>query len=378
MDETYSWHPGSGCVNPKWPVPVPLQPDELFSSWLIRAALAQGCDPLTLTGEVWPKWRAWTSDIDRGLNTSRLTPLSTYSGIPESAFASSMLRPVAEVTAGGILHAKAVWPWILALGARNRMHHGGLQYCPMCLANDRKPYFRLQWRFAWHVVCSRHRCALLDRCPHCHTPIEPHRLVAANESIAICANCKSDLRSTQIPPADAAALEFQESADEVIRRRTDTYGQEQLVPNEWFQLARYFITLSRKASMGQSYGLIDLLESLGIRREKLCLTATGLPFEFLPVGERTTLLGLTERMLSQGPDAFARATRDASLGMETIREPRQKLPSCIERIVSSLPEKRRARKSPPSKNPYIPRSPHAVMRMWARLQRKMRAQHERH
>lgn len=28
----------------RWPVPVALAPDELFSMWIVRAALAQGAD----------------------------------------------------------------------------------------------------------------------------------------------------------------------------------------------------------------------------------------------------------------------------------------------------------------------------------------------
>lgn len=33
-----------------WALSVPLLPEESLSSWLVRAALRQGCDPLSLTG----------------------------------------------------------------------------------------------------------------------------------------------------------------------------------------------------------------------------------------------------------------------------------------------------------------------------------------
>ncbi|MFE8730337.1 TniQ family protein, partial [Aeromonas hydrophila] len=48
-----------------WPVQISPFKDELLSSWLVRASLAHGCDPMSLTSAVWPTWRAWTVDIDR-------------------------------------------------------------------------------------------------------------------------------------------------------------------------------------------------------------------------------------------------------------------------------------------------------------------------
>ena len=47
--------------------------DELLSSWLIRTAIAQGCQPLTLTHKIWGKsWRPWTSDLDLNIDSEYL------------------------------------------------------------------------------------------------------------------------------------------------------------------------------------------------------------------------------------------------------------------------------------------------------------------
>jgi hypothetical protein len=40
-----------------WAIRVLLLPDESIASWLARIALTQGCDPLSFTGAIWPKWR---------------------------------------------------------------------------------------------------------------------------------------------------------------------------------------------------------------------------------------------------------------------------------------------------------------------------------
>lgn len=146
MDATYSWHPGTGRVVANWAIPVPLLPDELLSSWLVRAALAQGCDPLVLSGELWSKWRIWTRDADRGLNQERLLVLAKASGVNSAAFKAASVRCIVPAITTEPLDELAIWPWVLALGSRNRKRHGGLQYCPLCLREDTKPYYRLQWR----------------------------------------------------------------------------------------------------------------------------------------------------------------------------------------------------------------------------------------
>jgi len=92
MAAAYTWHPGTGVERPRWVRSVPMLPDEIISSWLVRAALAQGCDPMVLTGEIWPKWRIWTRDVDRFLDETPLTRLVASSGIPLSFFVRRPLK----------------------------------------------------------------------------------------------------------------------------------------------------------------------------------------------------------------------------------------------------------------------------------------------
>ena len=91
-----------------WPINVALQEDESLSSWLSRAALENGCDPLVLTGNVWPKWRVWTTDIDRGMSEERLLTLEKASCINVQSFEAASLRPTGSLITSGpkasILH----------------------------------------------------------------------------------------------------------------------------------------------------------------------------------------------------------------------------------------------------------------------------------
>lgn len=45
------------------------------------------------------------------------------------------------------------------------------RYCPLCLAGDSVPYFRIEWAMGFVRRCYLHGCALKSRCPECHKEI---------------------------------------------------------------------------------------------------------------------------------------------------------------------------------------------------------------
>lgn len=222
----------------QWPVPVPLMQGELFSTWLSRAALAQGCDPMVLTGTLWSKWRAWTRDLDRGVSGDRLEVLAERSGVPRLQLMESTLQPLVQAIAPHVTGFKAAWPWVLAQGSRNRRRFGGLQYCPRCLGEDPQPFFRRCWRLAWHVGCETHNCLLLDHCSGCRGPVEPHRCRAVDEVQTRCPSCGLDLRATLTTAACPEALAFQKAADDVVSTGSGHWIGSSLALPAWFAVAR--------------------------------------------------------------------------------------------------------------------------------------------
>ncbi|AWI79469.1 hypothetical protein CEW87_08865 [Parazoarcus communis] len=373
MGTPHPRHTRNALVNEGWALPVALQPDELLSSWLARAALTQGCDPLVLTGSIWPSWRVWARDPDRGLSKAQVDALASVSGIDTSTLHTTSLRTTAATIARGPLESYAIWPWILAQGTRNRMRHGGLQYCPICLKEDGKPYFRRQWRLAWHTGCVKHGVLLADRCTHCHAPLEPHRLSAEDGHLARCATCVSDLRQVDTLPVVESALTFQNTADDVLTTGVGVYGTTQLSPADWFELSRYFLTILRKASLTQSGKLRALIRELGINSVQLNPPATGLPLELLPVGERMQLLSALWRLLSAGPEGFRAATHAALLTRGYLHHTKQPVPASVLTLLESLPGQIGIGSYPARDKSGAPRSKQTVMRMHARLLRRMNA-----
>lgn len=370
MVTAYTWHPGTGRVVSRWPVPVTLAPDELFSMWLVRASLAQGADPLVLASHLWPRWRVWTLDLDRGISDERMSTLVRKSGIDAGQLRAASLLPIALATGLEREASSAIWHWVLALGSRNRKRRGGLQYCSLCLATDAKPYFRLQWRLAWHTCCAIHKVILRDRCCHCHFPIEPHRLTAS-AGMSTCSSCAGDIRHSNVLPAANAALAFQERADSVVLTGAGTYGAHQLQAKEWFYLARYFLMLLRCAARRQNSGLGKCLTSLDPVSCRLRPPITGLGFEMLPTLERSGFLQSVGTLLQAGPEQFRSTVEAHSLKDTSLRQGWRSLPPYIDDIVREIPQLMRTRNAKRRSSSAL-LSKQTVLYKWARLQRKIR------
>jgi hypothetical protein len=317
-----------------WPVHVPLLPDELFSTWLSRAALAQGCDPMVLTGVLWPRWRAWTRDLDRGLSEDRLDALVARSGLCRSRLEGATLRPVIRAIAPHFVESKTSWPWVLAQGSRNRRRFGGLQYCADCLTEDAQPYFRRRWRLAWHIGCERHRCLLADHCGHCRAPVQPHRCRALDEVQTMCPDCRGDLRAARTARACADTLAFQRAADAVLVSGGGTWSGEVLELAAWFDAAR------RHAGGRIRFLAVDEVPS----------SLSALPLVLQRPSERVIRLRMAHRGM-QGLDKG-----DALPG----RAKRHMTAECAPDHVV------------PSKHSPLPRPPAKVHGDWVRLLRRMR------
>lgn len=184
-------------------VPVHLKPkgDELLSSWLVRLARAHGLKIHTFCSLVWPAKQIWNRDIDKSASEAMLEELSIRTGTPICRVRATTLADYEN-----ILYEKhnilGPTSWLMPVGVYHRTRtQFGLQYCPLCLAEDNKPYFRRKWRLAFVVSCERHQTLLHDRCPRCGTAVNfhrgemgDHRKLAA-DSLTLCHICRFEFRT---------------------------------------------------------------------------------------------------------------------------------------------------------------------------------------
>lgn len=371
MGTTHKRNQRNSIVTYKWVCDTHLTPDELFSSWLVRYALNQGCDPLTLTGELWPSWRVWAIDLDRSPYPNQIKTLTQNIDVPSDYFDSAFLKTQIQSVNLSNLKTRSNWGWLLSYGSRNRRHYGGLQFCPVCLSES-DAYYKKQWRFAWHTVCVKHQCQLIDACPKCNSPIQPNLLEAIDRKINLCSRCKYDLSHSQQSQANSDILKFQLHADSTLESGSTYYHKHMLTTAEWFSLIRYFITLFRYSIFQEK--VVNFTAELGIKGFSVIQPATGLSFELLPNHERAALLKYAWLLSQIDIWKINTALQNNRISLSLLDKSYKPPPSKIRTLFFTLPTTNRQRISPKKLNTHKPKSKKEVLRMYERLIRKLKAE----
>lgn len=293
---------------------TPLYPNESIGSWLIRAALDCGTEPIIFTSFYWDKWRLWTLDLDRGFE---LIAPQIYEDIAELSLNRqvdlthhslySVLKPInGEQT---LLKGQA--KWVLPRSSRNRSHRSGQPYCACCL--EELPYLRNEWRFAWHFGCLKHHTLLETKCPHCSEPYQPHLLSADKRQLNYCHHCGKHLSVTgeKLTEVETETLML---LDGVFKADSGFCFQQQVNAKTYFAILRYVINLIRRASMVKpSHAIARFIKQLGISQTALCQTKTALAFEVLPVKERKHLIVNAIKILQVPCEVLIQAIKQSGI-----------------------------------------------------------------
>jgi hypothetical protein len=200
-----------------WPQRPKRLPDELFSSWLWRAAIAAGVPPRTFAKEV---LRQPCEDADRDVGLGTLRRLAQLTGQTAGHLAGGLLQLMPEAahdTQAGLAENVLLADETFLLTRRGRDRLGrprmALQYCPRCLGSDLRPHFRRAWRLAHSAICLEHGCRLHDRCWRCKKPVVllDHRATDVNPCCHWC-----EARLAEAPSVPGRAKRRQAALHEML------------------------------------------------------------------------------------------------------------------------------------------------------------------
>lgn len=283
----------------KFPHKLRPQDDELLSSWLARLSLLHRTMPMTFTNLYMPetKNRFWVADIDLQGDPAILSALSAKSGVPFDILHAMTLKSyegyLVENVYGKTRATKFVSP--LALRGR-RSTLPGLRYCPICLREDEKPYYRKKWRLSFSVNCTEHGCYLNDRCPKCSTTLTPYLACKAGR-IDVCYKCGRLLSTaTTSNPESEAILPVVESLCKIL---DDGFV---LIDGAPVYSHLYFCVLHQilRLMMSRRYGS-RLQEGIGMEP----LDITGFKaFESVPMRDQARMLVKAVWLLDEWPNRF--------------------------------------------------------------------------
>jgi hypothetical protein len=348
MDPAYSWHPGAVCVKPRWAARVDLLPDEALSSWLARAAIANGCDPGAFFASLFREYRDRAAEISRVSGDDRLQVLEREGGVSVDALRRSTLTPVATSVQGQSPRLHGTWPWITTIGLERIRAPSGAAYCPACLRDDARPYLRLQWRFAWHTLCEMHGQPLRDRCPHCRRPPYPDRGTVDLGGLHRCSSCGRHLAVADAPAAaDRAPLDLQAQTDRVLIHGATEYWGDDLSAVQWFGLLTTFLRGAQSAMRSPWNPWARALRSLGIERLG---SGYGRQLEHIDVQGRARLLGVVASLVRLPRSDLAELWRTAGLGRTNVELPGDLPGHPLQTVMDELPDRTRAGRRPSTRH----------------------------
>ncbi len=176
----------------------PPQPGECLSSWRQRLGLENGFRLFPLApGEL------RRSDPDLVPRASTLDWVAANTLQPADLIAAMTLRGLHGrllTIEGSRRHPR----WVIPLRYSGEQEGINVPFCPQCLREDKKPYFRLMWRISLTSRCNNHSNLLVDQCPSCRSPVWPGLVCIPGVydrvwcAPHICPKCQFDLRFAQV------------------------------------------------------------------------------------------------------------------------------------------------------------------------------------
>lgn len=323
-----------------WPIHLKPKEDELLSSWLLRLGVANG----VRSCRWWPPTCASKlilgSDVDDYVNEDFINDLVERTGTPisnvvattlsiyierlhDSHHASNLAWILPKLTHNGSCDKTAHRPYKrrLKLNDAELLPLPGIQFCTLCLAEDKEPYFRRAWRLSLVTVCPKHRILLLNRCPSCTSKIHLclYQRTGSKDYksnvMTICHSCKYDLRKVvnefSAHNACAKEVELQKTLMNVLNQ-----GEIELQDGEIVKSRDFFFILRQLMAMIRRIwnANINITISKCSGSEPLNLPSiANIRLEFLDAASRARLLSMAYYLLEDWPNRCIRICKDNAI-----------------------------------------------------------------
>ena len=312
----------------RWPFRPKPQPDELLSSYLCRIAAGMQLKPITMLTVMFGSDRTFLGqDIDNFAPEHVVTAISQGVGMEREAVEATTLRSFE----GWLVESYSVKgrkTWILPTVAKsNHRRRHGLQFCPACLASDRRPYLRRTWRLAYATTCTAHGCDLLDGCPACGAVLHPHR----SPSIRHCHACGTSLAGAATP-ADLNLVEWQRSLEEVLATGATSLNGDIVWSPAFFAIVRQIGALLVNGPRAEPLRAATT-SALGGDPSAFAKSLRRQPIEYLDIDARRRLFDLVRRLMEDWPARFVTACREAGVFRSHVVKDMDVVPFAFERVL---------------------------------------------
>ena len=320
----------------QWQCRSEIQADELISIWLLRAAREAGSNAYQLTTQALGDDVLWCRDFDLAISNVSIDRLARFTGADGQRLIEARLLPPLSAR-------RSTTAGVLAYGVRHRTRvTHGLQYCSLCLLEDRTPYFRREWRLSAQFGCWKHAVLLRDACPHCDAPVAPHR--DPELIFCRCAECGTSL-CRESSPLSVRGTVASRLVHDLFMGRTLSYGEHEV---DWVGLPGIVDCLF--CFLKSTYAHDRLIKKLAQGAEVARPAAPTMGLEKTRVGLRAEILSLIPGLFGSTPSAFYELCQSFGITRRGIVGFRSTvLPGWFASLLEGLPQapiRRRRRPTP--------------------------------
>ncbi|MBF0503164.1 MAG: hypothetical protein HQM09_23760 [Candidatus Riflebacteria bacterium] len=182
---------------------------------------------------------------------------------------------------------------------------------------------------------------------------------------------KKDIREAKLEWCPSAAIAFQQEANRIIHTSVGCYLGRTVHVREWFEVTNFFVSLIRRANRSSTAGLKHLLEHMGVPLSPEMQTIASAGIEMLRVHERQKLFVATVCFLTADRARLETELMKSGITRQGLCGKDEPVPALVAEFASTLPDKPVTRKRRPKQRLAHPRPRHEVMRMMARLERRL-------
>lgn len=226
-------------------IPIPFK-DEILSSWIVRTAYAHKTHPHTF--------------VNQYLN---FRPYSFFLTESDITLSQDMIKTIEEKTHHKVdIHSLILTTYSGFIQENIYDNNPTIffthqKYCPVCLREDKIPYFRKKWRVVFYNICHKHNCYLYEHCPSCKTKLDISKMHENKLPYTHCHHCGFELkkgRKLPIHKNHISSLEYQNKIFKIIH---DGYVQLGETPIYSFLFFEGFSKFSKLILLNKKYAFIN-------------------------------------------------------------------------------------------------------------------------
>lgn len=226
-------------------IPIPFK-DELLSSWIVRTAYAHKTHPHTFTNQYlnYRHHSFFSSKCDVTLDEEMI------SAIENKSYHKVNVHDLTLNTYSGFIQEN-----IYENSPNTFFTH--LKYCPVCLREDKTPYFRKKWKVIFYNICHKHQCYLYEHCPKCKTRLDVSKMHNNELPYTFCYKCGFELKKARKQPIHKQHISSLDYQNKIFKVLHDGYIQLDNTPIYSFLFIEIFAKFSKLILINKKHKFIE-------------------------------------------------------------------------------------------------------------------------